>query len=173
MATYIYTCNCRVDIMTPEDLFYLRISMGWNCHDTLLAFQHEPQLWIDPIPMIDFSRFHFCMRYVFDEVVTCIFGDEEYTFPCVTYVYIRDWNLTWSEVAEFHLMGTIPARYGEEGDGPFSKERFQTWMKPFIVNEVGDTQFEVLHCQGIKKRGTGLPVMQIRGKLEEDVIDYW
>ncbi|THV01498.1 hypothetical protein K435DRAFT_853764 [Dendrothele bispora CBS 962.96] len=156
-----------------EDLYYLRMSMGRNRLDTLLAFRHEPRLWIDPIPMIDYSRFHFCMRYVFDEVITCVCGDEEYTFPCVTYVYVRDWNLTWSEVAEFHLMGSIPARYGEEGDGPFSRDRFRVWMEPFIVNEVGDTQFEVLHRQGIKRRGSGLPVMQIRGKLEEDVIDYW
>ncbi|THU91546.1 hypothetical protein K435DRAFT_863276 [Dendrothele bispora CBS 962.96] len=77
------------------------------------------------------------------------------------------------KVAEFHLTGSIPARYGEEGDGPFSRERFRIWMKPFIVREVGDLQFEVLHRQGIKKRGRGLPVMQIRGKLEDDFIDYW
>ncbi|THU83543.1 hypothetical protein K435DRAFT_871185 [Dendrothele bispora CBS 962.96] len=126
-----------------EDLYYLSISMGRNRMDTVLAFQHESRLWIDPIPMIDSTRFHFY------------------------------WNLTWSEVAEFHLTGSIPARYGEEGDGPFSRERFRIWMKPFIVREVGDLQFEVLHRQGIKKRGRGLPVMQIRGKLEDDFIDYW
>ncbi|THV01742.1 hypothetical protein K435DRAFT_853434 [Dendrothele bispora CBS 962.96] len=47
------------------------------------------------------------------------------------------------------------------------------WTKQFIVDEVGDTQFEVLHRQGIKKQGRGLPVMQYRGKLEEDFVDYW
>ncbi|THU75907.1 hypothetical protein K435DRAFT_880005, partial [Dendrothele bispora CBS 962.96] len=57
----------RYSFHRSEDLYYLRMSMGRNRLDTLLAFRHEPRLWIDPIPMIDYSRFHFCMRYVFDE----------------------------------------------------------------------------------------------------------
>ncbi|THU94475.1 hypothetical protein K435DRAFT_860523 [Dendrothele bispora CBS 962.96] len=172
--SYVRHSTNRFGFHSNRDLFFFRISMGRTRFDTLLApLRDEVRLWIDPLPMIDHTRFQFCMQYVFEEVVTCVFGDEEYTFPCTIYVYVRDWNLTWSEVANHCLFGTIPNRYGEEGMGPFGVERFRLWTSQFIVEELGDDHFRVLHKQGIKKRGRGIPVLENRGRLEDDMIDYW
>ncbi|THU91075.1 hypothetical protein K435DRAFT_863720 [Dendrothele bispora CBS 962.96] len=156
-----------------EDLFYLRLLIGRNRYDSLLAVEHESKSWLDPLPMVDYRRFDLCMRYVFEETVTCVFGEEEYTFPCIIYVYVRDWNLTWNDFARHQLFGSIPDRYGEGGDGPFSVERFRLWSKQFIVEEVGEEQFRVMHRRGIKRRGMGLPVSEQRARLEEDLTDYW
>ncbi|THU76023.1 hypothetical protein K435DRAFT_879831 [Dendrothele bispora CBS 962.96] len=143
--SYIKHSTDQFGFHSNRDLFFLRISMGRNRIDSLLAYTAEPWLWIDPLPMVDYRRFQFCMQYVFEEVITCVFGDEEFTFPCTVYVYVWDWNLTWGEIATHCLFGTVPARYGEEGTGPFSVECFRWWTCQFVVEDLGDVQFRVLH----------------------------